>query len=128
MKSLPTTRHQRIISRLLLVALWSSFALGVRVPSSHAQQTSQQAYELLSQSEVQNKTDHEQALQTALQALADLYRSERSSRNHSGQDAGREVSLWLWVTLPMPKHFTKRFVSIGRHSKIQQKRPQHYWI
>ena len=69
MKSIPTARHQRIISRLLLVTLWSSFALGVRVPSCHAQQTSEQAYQLLAQSDVQNRTDHEQALQTAVQAL-----------------------------------------------------------
>jgi CHAT domain-containing protein len=41
----------------------------MRVPSTHAQQTSEQAHQLLAQSVEQNKTDHEQALQTATQAL-----------------------------------------------------------
>ena len=72
MMSLPTTRHQRTVSRLLIrlifVALWLPLAVHIRAPSCYAQ-TSQQANQLLAQSEVQNRTDHELALQTALEAL-----------------------------------------------------------
>ena len=70
MKSLTPTRHQKALSRFLLVALWLSLSLAARVPSARAQQTATDAYNLLTLSANQNKTDHEQALQTAGDALA----------------------------------------------------------
>ncbi len=70
MRSLTATRHQRVVCRFLLVALWFSLAIGPRAPASHAQQTVEHANELLALSEVQNQTDHQQALETAQEALA----------------------------------------------------------
>ena len=70
MRSLTTTRHQRTVCRILLVALWFALAMGPRAPSSRAQENAEQAYQLLALSEVQHKTNHQQALETAQEALA----------------------------------------------------------
>ena len=65
-----TTRRRKTVSRFLLAALWFSLLIGPRVPSSTAQQTTEHAHELLTLSTTQNRTDHQQALQTAEEALA----------------------------------------------------------
>ena len=71
MKSLTNPiRHQKTVCGFLLVAFWFSSLLGPRVPSSHAQQTAEHAYDLLELSVTQNLTNHSQALQTAQEALA----------------------------------------------------------
>jgi CHAT domain-containing protein len=69
MRSLTTKRHQKLFCRVLLVALLFSLPIGARIPSTGAQQTSQDANALLLLSETQNETNHQQALQTAQQAL-----------------------------------------------------------
>lgn len=69
MRSLTLSRHQKKVCQLLLVAFWFCLTTSVRPPDIHAQQTAQQANALLDLSKVQNKTDNQQALQTAQQAL-----------------------------------------------------------
>ena len=69
MRSLSPSRHQKKVCQLLLVAFLFSLTTGVRV-QVHAQQTAEQANALLAASQTQNLTNHQQALQTALEALA----------------------------------------------------------
>lgn len=65
-----TTRRQKTVCGFLLAALWFSLLIGPRASSTQAQQTTEHAHALLTLSATQNRTDHQQALQTAQDALA----------------------------------------------------------
>lgn len=76
MRQFAIGNKQTIVCQVLLAAFCFSCIVSVRAPVSRAhsldaaQETPENAYELLKTSETENETNHSQALQTARQALA----------------------------------------------------------